>query len=220
MLQTLKQLVSPGGIEGVFAGKYAEFARNTPAMRKEYRRLAAQTAAAISYGEVLEIGPGPGFIAIEIGLLLPDVRVVGLDLSQTMIAIAAGNAREHGVIEQVVFREGDAAAMPYEDASFDFVVSSGSLHHWKRPRQVFREIHRVLRPGCRGLIADLRSDAPKAEVKALADQIDSRFMRWGLRHSFAEGYTPAEAGQLVDGIPFSSVHIEAHSIGFEIRLEK
>ncbi len=106
LLQTLKQLVSRGGIEGYFAVKYAEFARDTPAMRDEYRRLAARTAAAVQAGQVLEIGPGPGFIAIEIARLLPGVQVVGLDLSETMIDIATANAREQGVSEQVAFREG------------------------------------------------------------------------------------------------------------------
>jgi ubiquinone/menaquinone biosynthesis C-methylase UbiE len=220
LLQTLKQLVSPGGIEGYFAVKYAEFARDTPSMRDEYRRLAAKTASVIQAGRVLEIGPGPGFIAIEIAKLVPKVQVVGLDLSETMIEIATGNAREHGVLGQVEFREGNASAVPFEDESFDFVVSSGSLHHWEQPSRVFKEIHRVLKPGCRALISDLRSDAPADEVKELANEINSRLMRWGLRHSFREGYTVREAEQLVDGIPFTSVRTEVDFISMAIWLEK
>ena len=81
-------------------------------------------------------------------------------------------------------------------------------------------MHRVLKPSCRALISDLRSDAPQDAVKELADQIDSRFMRWDLRHSFEEGYTVAEAEQLVDGVPFASVHIESDSISMGIWLEK
>ncbi len=220
LLQTLKQLVSPGGIEGYFAVKYAEFARDTPAMRDEYRRLAAKTAAAIQAGRVLEIGPGPGFIAIEIARLLPGLQVVGLDLSATMIDIATANAREEGVLERVMFRVGDASQMPFDNASFDLVISSGSLHHWREPRRIFQEIYRVLKPGCRALISDLRSDAPKDAVQEFAAQIDSRFMRWGLRHSFREGYTAQEAKQLVDGIPFASVRTEVDGISMAIWLEK
>jgi len=153
-------------------------------------------------------------------LLLPEVRVIGLDLSETMIEIATGNAREHGVSERVAFREGDASAMPFDGDSFDFVVSSGSLHHWRQPAQVFKEIHRVLKSGCRALVADLRADAPAEEVQAFAAQIDSRFMRWGLRHSFGEGYTAAEAERLVDGVPFASVRVEVDGMSMEIWLEK
>jgi ubiquinone/menaquinone biosynthesis C-methylase UbiE len=220
LLQTMKQLVSPGGIEGYFAVQYAEFARDTPAMRDEYRRLAARTAAGIRAGRVLEIGPGPGFIAIEIARLLPEVQVVGLDLSKTMIDIATANAREHGVSDRVDFREGDASDMPFGEASFDFVISSGSLHHWEEPARIFREVHRVLKPGCRALISDLRSDAPEDGVQELAAQIDSWFMRWGLRHSFGEGYTVQEAQQLVEGLPFVSVRTEAEGISMAIWLER
>jgi len=220
LMRTLKQLVSPGGIEGYFAIKYAEFARSTPLMRDEYRQLADLTAEVIQSGRVLEIGPGPGYIAIEIATLLPNVRVVGLDLSETMRDVATGNAREHGVSGRVVFHEGDASQMPFEDASFDFVVSSGSLHHWEEPSRIFREIHRVLLPGCRALISDLRSDAPKDKVREFAAQIDSWFMRWGLRHSFREAYTVQEAEQFLDGIPFSSVRSETNSISMTIWLEK
>jgi ubiquinone/menaquinone biosynthesis C-methylase UbiE len=220
LLQTLKQLVSPGGIEGYFAVKYAEFARDTPAMRDEYRRLADKTASVIRAGRVLEIGPGPGFIAIEMAKLLPEVQVVGLDLSATMIDIATGNAVEHGVSERVEFREGDASAMPFEDESFDFVVSSGSLHHWEKPTGVFNEIQRVLKPGCRALISDLKRDASEDGVQELEVQIDSWFMRWGLRHSFREGYTAQEAEQLVEGIPFASVRTEVDGISMAIWLEK
>lgn len=220
LVQTLKQWVSPGGIEGYFAVKYAQFARDTPAMRDEYRRLAAKTALMIQAGRVLEIGPGPGFVAIEIARLLPEVRVVGLDLSQTMIDIAASNAREHGVSKRVEFREGDASEMPFEEASFDFVISSGSLHHWQEPSRIFREVHRVLKPGCRALISDLRSDAQEDEILKLTAQIDSWFMRWGLRHSLGEGYTVQEAEQLVDGIPFSSIRTEMDSTSLALWLEK
>jgi ubiquinone/menaquinone biosynthesis C-methylase UbiE len=220
LLQTLKQLVSPGGIEGYFAVKYAEFARDTPAMRDEYRRLAVKAAAAIQAGRVLEIGAGPGFVAIEIAKLLPEVQLVGLDLSETMIDIATGNAREQGVSERVAFREGDASKMPFDDASFDFVISSGSLHHWQEPGRIFQEVRRVLKPGCRALISDLRSDAPQDAVQQFAAQIDSRFMRWGLRHSFREGYTAQEAEQLVDSIPFASVRTEVDRISMAIWLEK
>jgi ubiquinone/menaquinone biosynthesis C-methylase UbiE len=220
LLQTLRQLVSPAGIEGNFAVKYAEFARDTPSMRDEYRRLATGTAPVLQAGQVLEIGPGPGFIAIEIAELLPEVRVVGLDVSRTMIEIATNNAREHGVSDRVDFREGDASEMPFEEASFDFVISSGALYHWEEPSRIFYEVHRVLSPGCRALISDLRSDAPEEEVQEFADQIDSWFMRWGLRHSFREGYTVQEAERPIDGLPFASARTEANSISMAIWLEK
>ena len=45
-------------------------------------------------------------------------------------------------------------------------------------------------------------------------------MRWGLRHSFGDAYTPQEAGELVRGIPFASVQTEVDGISMAIWLEK
>jgi methylase of polypeptide subunit release factors len=89
----LKQFVSQG-IEGYFAIKYAEFAKNTEKLQEEYRKLANKTASIIQEGKLLEIGPGPGYISIEIAKLLPKMEIIGLDISDTMIEIAKRNSFE------------------------------------------------------------------------------------------------------------------------------
>jgi ubiquinone/menaquinone biosynthesis C-methylase UbiE len=220
LLQTLKQSVSPGGIEGYFAVKYAEWATNMEKMRNEYRKLAARVASAVQGERILEVGPGPGYVSIEIARLLPGIEIIGLDLSETMVEIATQNANEHGVSERVEFRQGNASQMPFEDSSFDFVVSGGSLHHWQEPRHVFKEIYRVLKPGCRALVSDLRRDAPQEAVKGWADAIDSWFMRWGLKHSFGESYTAQQIELVVQDTPFGSCEIKVREIDMDIWLRK
>jgi ubiquinone/menaquinone biosynthesis C-methylase UbiE len=219
-LQTLRQFVSPGGIEGYFAVKYAEWARDSELMRDDYRKLAATVASAIQSGKVLEVGPGPGYVSIEVARLLQQVEVVGLDLSETMIEIARRNADEYGVSERVEFRQGNASHMPFEDSRFDFVMSSGSLHHWEESPQVFSEIYRVLKPGCRALISDLRRDVPQEAVKKWTDAIASRFMRWGVKHSFSEAYTPQEVKGLLEGSGFESFDVKVGEWDMQIWLEK
>lgn len=218
--QTLKHFVSPGGIEGYFAIKYAEFAKNTESMREEYRRLASKAASEIQTGRILEVGPGPGYIAIEIAGLLPEVEIIGLDISNTMVEIAGSNANEHGLSERIEFRRGDASEMPFEEASFDFVLSSGSLHHWRKPIQIFNEIYRVLKPGCRALISDVRRDAPEEEVEELVTEIDSRFMRWGLKHSVGEAYTVLAIERLLGDTQFADAETKEDGISMEIWLRK
>jgi hypothetical protein len=80
--------------------------------------------------------------------------------------------------------------------------------------------HKVLRPGCRALISDLRGDTPEDEVQEFAAQIGSLLMRWDLRHLFGEGYTVQEAEQLIDGLPFASFRTEAEGISVAIWLER
>jgi len=219
-LQTLKQFVSPGGIEGYFATMYAECARNSEVMRNGYRKLAAKAASAIQSGKVLEVGPGPGYVSTEMARLLPEVEIVGLDLSDTMIEIATRNADEYGVSERVGFRQGDASEMPFEESSFDFVISCGSLHHWKEPKRVFEEINRVLKPGCSALIDDLRRDAPEERVREWVSGHKSRFMRWGAKHSFSEAYTAREIESILEGSAFGDFDVKVEELNLEIWLKK
>ena len=204
IIQTFKQLRSEG-IEGYFAIKYADFAKDTPQMREDYSDLAARVAVTISEGVFLEVGPGPAFVSIEIASRIPQAYIVGLDISQTMIDIGRRNVSEAGLSEQISFRKGDATLMPFNDAEFDFAVSSGSLHHWSKPVQVFNEIYRVLKPGQMALISDLRKDAYKEKVDEYCRQIESRFMRWGLRHSVSESYTPEGIKELLSQSHFKKV---------------
>jgi ubiquinone/menaquinone biosynthesis C-methylase UbiE len=220
LLQTLKQLVSPGGIEGYFATMYADCARNSEAMRNDYRQLAAKAASAIPGGKVLEVGSGPGYVSLEIARLLPEVKIVGLDLSETMIEIATRNADEYGVSDRVKFRQGDASAMPFEESLFDFVVSCGSLHHWQNPPEVFDEIHRVLKPGCSALIDDLRRDASPESMREWTSGHESRFMRWGARHSFTEAYTAREIEDILEDSAFENFDVKVEELNLEIWLRK
>lgn len=201
IIQTLKQLRSEG-IEGYFAIKYAEFAKDTPMMQEGYTDLAARVAAIISQGTFLEVGPGPSFVSIEIASHIPQAHIVGLDISKTMIDIGRRNVAEAGFSDRITFRHGDAAKMPFDDAEFDFVVSSGSLHHWSKPIQVFDEIYRVLKPGRPALISDMNKNASREKVEEFCRYIKSRIMRWGLRHSVREAYTLEGVKELLSQTPF------------------
>jgi ubiquinone/menaquinone biosynthesis C-methylase UbiE len=220
LLETLTQLRSQG-IEGYFAVKYADFAKETPSMRQSYAELASRVAAVVGGGAFLEVGPGPAFISIEIARGLPQANIIGLEISETMVRIGSQNVAEAGVSHQVALRQGDAARMPFGAGAFDFVVSSGSLHHWSKPAAVFDEIHRVLKPGQPALVYDLRRDAPKEKVGEASRGVKSRFMRWGLRHSIAEAYTPETVQGLLSRTRFvKAERIDLDDLGMFIWLRK
>jgi SAM-dependent methyltransferase len=110
--------------------------------------LTAQTAGplldaagAAAGTRVLDVASGPGFIAAAAAAGGADV--VGLDFSSAMIAEAR---RRHPAI---AFREGDAEALPFADASFDAVVMNFGMLHLARPDAAIAEAHRVLRAGGR-----------------------------------------------------------------------
>ena len=109
---------------------------------------------------VLDLGCGAGFdtfvAAQRVGL---EGRVVGIDLSPEMIAVAQAGQAEAG-FPQVEFCEAPVEALPFLDASFDIAISNGVLNLVPDKPAALREILRVLRPGGRlqacdiGLVGD------------------------------------------------------------------
>ena len=126
-------------------------------LRPLYRRIADDVGLVHAEGTVLDVGTGPGLLALEIARRQPRLTVLGMDLSPAMVAIARANAEGAGLGDRVHFETGDVAALPYGDASVDLVVSSLSLHHWPRLTQALRDIHRVLRPGGSAWLYDVPS---------------------------------------------------------------
>ncbi len=132
--------------------------------RPAQRRLAAAVHQALSADArlVVDVGCGPGWLAIELARHRPLLHVVAVDLSPMMARISRFNARGQGNID---VRCESAAAMSLEDGAADMIVSVESMHHWREPVSVLDEFHRVLRPGGRAWILDGRSDFAPEDVK-------------------------------------------------------
>ena len=146
----------PGGVLIGDTGSYDRAARLL--MGGLFRGIAADVAAAApKHGKVLEVGCGPGLLAIQMARA-HELEVTGLDLDPAMIERARANAVAGAAddMPQPTFIVGDVAALPFADGSFDLVVSTFSVHHWSDPSVGMGEISRVLRPGGRALIWDLR----------------------------------------------------------------
>src|SRR5262245_21921857 len=115
-------------MEGFIARWYA---RNTAA--RDHRKSAELVAAQIAGGSrILEVAPGPGYLAIELARL-GVYRVVGLDISQSFVQIATANAKDAGV--EVEFHHGDAACMPFPLDSFEFIVCQAAFKNFSQPLQ-------------------------------------------------------------------------------------
>jgi ubiquinone/menaquinone biosynthesis C-methylase UbiE len=100
-------------------------------------------------GDVLEVGIGTG---LNLPYYPSDVRVTGVDLSPGMLAQARDRLRELSV--DATLQEADAQALPFDDASFDSVVSTLVLCSVPDSRAAIREMRRVLRSGGRLLLLD------------------------------------------------------------------
>jgi ubiquinone/menaquinone biosynthesis C-methylase UbiE len=107
--------------------------------------------------------------------------VTGLDLDGAMIERARINAgrAEDLAGTRPTFLVGDVASLAFPDASFDLVVSTLSMHHWSDPTAGLTEIARVLRPGGRVLVWDLRPGVVSfhAEVPDPLDHTEGTSLR-------------------------------------------
>jgi len=92
---------------------------------------------------VLDVGCGTGPVSITAARA--GARVTGLDLTPALLEIARENGRMMEV--EVEWREGDAEALPFEDATFDVVVSQFGHIFAPRPEVAVKEMLRVLKPG-------------------------------------------------------------------------
>lgn len=95
-------------------------------------------------GRAIEVGCGSARLLARVGRTAP-FELVALDPSPNSLAVVARTEAIAGVRMQPV--RGDALRLPFEDASFDLVLSGGLLEHFREPESVLSEMVRILRPG-------------------------------------------------------------------------
>ena len=107
---------------------------------------------------LLEIGPGTGYYTLDLADWVgPEGRVEIFDLQQEFLDHVIGRAGERG-LANVVPTQGDATALPYDDASIDAVALTAVLGEIPDPVAALREIRRVLKPGGRLVVGELFGD--------------------------------------------------------------
>jgi ubiquinone/menaquinone biosynthesis C-methylase UbiE len=110
------------------------------------RKIMESVAPLESGSTIVDLGTGPGILSIELHKLLPQAKIIGVDLSSDMLEIARKNADEAGMSNYET-RLGKAEELPIESNSVNLVVTQSSFHEWDDPRKGLSEIFRVLKPG-------------------------------------------------------------------------
>jgi ubiquinone/menaquinone biosynthesis C-methylase UbiE len=154
-----------------------------------------------AFGRMIDLGTGPGDIPLLVCAETQDTSVLGVDLAESMLAIAEVRRELSPFAGRIEYRLADVKELEYDDDTFDTVFSNTILHHIPDPLPFLREARRVLRPGGVLLIRDLFRPSSPSEVARLlelhaADATPTH--RELLRASLCAALTPDELRAVAD----------------------
>jgi SAM-dependent methyltransferase len=178
---------------------------------------------------VLDIGSGGGIDCFEASRLVgPSGRVIGIDMTDTMLEIARKNASVVATnlgypTSNVEFRKGLADAVPVEDHTIDLIISNCVINLAPDKRKVFREMYRVTKPGGRFTVSDIVSDQTVPQYLVHDSQKWGDCLSGALTLSdYINGMTAAgflgihlakfSPWRIIDGIHFFSVTLTGYKL--------
>ncbi len=209
------------GMEGRIAVWYAKITLKGIA---EFQKLADLLSGETPENScILEVAPGPGYLSIELAKR-GRYEIVGLDISESFVRIAKENAQKESV--NVDFRHGDASAMPFDDNMFDLVVCRAAFKNFTRPAEALDEMFRVLKPGGRAIVMDMRKDASPEEIAEFIERLnqkwfDSILMKLIFRFMLIpRAYTTDQFRKMATSSKFGGCEITQTPTGCEVVLKK
>jgi demethylmenaquinone methyltransferase/2-methoxy-6-polyprenyl-1,4-benzoquinol methylase len=176
---------------------------------KKYRDWGLEKLSAQPGEKILEIGFGTGHCLVSLAKAVgPTGHVIGLDISDGMLAIARGRLQSEGLSDRVNLYLGDAANLDFlDDASLDGAFMSFTLELFDNPEipRVLQECHRVLKPGGRlAVVSMTKSNPPGLAV---------RMYEWFHEHmpNYAD-CRPIFARQAIEGAGFQVQDVSLSSM--------
>jgi ubiquinone/menaquinone biosynthesis C-methylase UbiE len=208
-------------ITGVMAKWYD---RNTRESRmKEMASYADIVSGHAKAGaSVLEVAPGPGYLAIE--LAKRGFAVSGVEISRDFVEIERHNAAQAGV--EAKFYQGNASMLPLSDGAFDFAICCAAFKNFSEPLKALNELFRVLKPAGAALILDMRGDATNGELEEAVGKSGAKgFDRWFMRLSFKTflrkgAYSKEGFEELAAKSDFEKYRIAKDGISYRVWLYK
>lgn len=133
---------------------------------KVWRKKTAKAVAKGAPQTILDLASGTADLAIAIAKQSPKAHIIGMDISEKMLEIGKEKVQQQGLESQIELRLGDAAALPFDNNSFDTVTVAFGVRNFENRELGLSEIHRVLKPN--GLVYILEFSMPeKFPVKQL-----------------------------------------------------
>jgi ubiquinone/menaquinone biosynthesis C-methylase UbiE len=184
---------------------------NIRGINQSFEEISDFIGTCLKEGKLLDVGTGPGRLIIEISKKNPLIELYGIDISESMLAIARKNIRS---VLHVDLRTGNISKTDYDDGFFDCIVSTGSFYNWDNPVEALDEIFRILKPGSTAYIFESRRDYDKNLLKKRLKQIlkgysffRKRISTFFLKKQLAMTYSLAEFEGLISHTRFSKSYV-------------
>ncbi|MFH1307228.1 MAG: class I SAM-dependent methyltransferase [archaeon] len=152
-------------------------------------------STSFSKGAVLDVGCGSAGLLKEFQSSNPELELVGIDGSKTLI----DNAHKFIASKKIKLFYSDAGKLKFKDSSFDLVVCQDTFHHFRNPVKVLKEMYRVVKKGGFIYMTDLRRDVEKGFIEQAIRNISKKSIdhtRFYLA-SLKAAYTVSEMKQII-----------------------
>jgi 2-polyprenyl-3-methyl-5-hydroxy-6-metoxy-1,4-benzoquinol methylase len=163
----------------------------------------------LTRGHIVDLGCGPGDIAIRLARALPDIHITGIDASAPMLDIAERAVSSHGLSERIRFRRERFQTSAVEAA--DAVISNSLLHHVPNPLQFWYAVKTIGKPGAPVLVTDLLRPTSPAEAQTIVDRYaadEPMILRRDFLNSLLAAFTEDEVASQLAELNLSRVLID------------
>jgi len=195
-------------------------------IKEYYVPVAEEIVSSFTSGVILDLGTGPGYLPIEIARRAPDINIIGVDLSRSLVRMAQANAAKTSFSHQLQFEVGNAARLPFDRASFDMVISTGMLHSLKNPVAALHEMHRVVKNGGEAWIYDPANIADCIDARKWKASLNprERVFLWFFRliglHQPITAFTREQIVPMIKATDFEPIEIDERQNEIRIKLRK
>lgn len=171
---------------------------------------------------ILEVAPGPGYLAIE--LARRGFKVTGVEISSDFVEIEKNNAKDANV--NVDFKQGNASKLPLPDNTFEFIICTAAFKNFSEPLKALHEMQRVLKKGGTALIIDMNYNATKEDIENEINRskmkgFDRIFVKFAFKTFLKKGaYTQAGFKELLLQTRFTKHEIKKDGIGLQVWMYK
>jgi cyclopropane fatty-acyl-phospholipid synthase-like methyltransferase len=169
-----------------------------------------------SGGGILDLGCGPGDIAIRLARRYPAARIAGLDGATAMVEIARKAVARDGLTDRVEVQRWHIGreANPLASRLFDAVVSNSLLHHMSDPLELWNAVRSCAAPGAAVLVMDLFRPPSQQEARNIVETYaggDPEIFKTDFLNSLLASYRPAEVVDQLAAADLASLQVDVVS---------